>query len=55
MLVYSLGWALVFRSEVGVVLTLLTIRSSREYAPKKRCCEPSLMASTTFIAHARRD
>ena len=39
LLVNSLGWALAFRSSVGVLLTALLIpRSSRACARKKHCC-----------------
>jgi hypothetical protein len=54
LLVNSLGWALVFRSSVGVLLTaLLFPRSSRAYARKRRCCARSSVASTMPTAAAR--
>ena len=54
LLVNSLGWALAFRSGVGVLLTALLIpRSSRAYARKRRCCARSSVASTTPTVAAR--
>jgi protein-S-isoprenylcysteine O-methyltransferase Ste14 len=56
LLVNSLGWALAFRSAVGV---LLTARSSshlcsRASVRKRRCCAHNSATSTMLIAPARR-
>jgi protein-S-isoprenylcysteine O-methyltransferase Ste14 len=55
LLVNSLGWALAFRSGVGVLsLRSLSRRSSRAYVRKRGCCARSSAASTRSIAAARR-
>ena len=55
LLVNSLGWALAFRSGIGVLLPALTIPLlPRACAGKKHCCAHTLAANTMRTAPARR-
>ena len=54
LLINALGWALAFRSGVGVLLTaLLSRRSSRACTRKRHCCARSSVASTMPTVAAR--
>ena len=56
LLVNSLGWALAFRSGVGLLLTALLVPPllARAYTRKKCCCARNSAGNTTSIAAARR-
>ena len=55
LLVNSLGWALAFRSGVGVLLTVLLIPPLlRAFVLKNGCCVRSSAANTISTAPARR-
>ena len=53
LLVNALGWALAFRSGIGVLLVALMIpRSSPASAPRRRCCAHTSAARTMTTAAA---